>query len=204
MEQRKALVDLGASLNIMHANIEIFHEGNFHLYRVIASELRKLLCDGHSTLLPRIFPGLTLHPHLGYISRQMEEEHVSNFGSSIKELMESMTVMMPAHVHMDGKGGARIVRLFDETATPLDLSEWLAQPLFNKKITIQDLIRSVADKEAAHSDLKYNDTLNFLRAITIADQSPHVKYIVAIGEYMLQRIGPVYAKEIAEFKKSGN
>ena len=92
---------------------------------------------------------------------------------------------MPSVVFFDGKGGSRITELFDQKAEPIPLQDWLDQEFFSEKITIKELIRSVADKVSAHSDKDYNDTLELTRRIKLVGEDVHKQHIVAIGEYVL-------------------
>lgn len=169
----KAIEDLKASRSILSANIRLFHEGSHDLYRVIAVELRKLLCDGKNSLVPRLFSNPRFHPLKGRLPDHLKEE---------------LVLQIPAMIQFDGKGGSRIVKLFDETAQPIPLEEWLMQDLFNKEITINELIRSVADKESAHSDPNYNETLAFTRGVKLVDEDLRKQHIVAIGEYILKQL----------------
>ena len=180
MNREKAIEDLVASRNIMQSNIELFHKGHKDVYRVIAVELRKLLCDGRSSLLPRLFSTIKLHPLRG-----------ASPGSDLSDLMERAVFRMPSLVEFDGKGGSKIIELFDPTKEPINIDVWLSQSLFNKDITIENLIRSVADKEAAHSDKYYNETLKFTKSIKLVSEDIHKQHIVAIGEYVLEVLNPV-------------
>lgn len=100
-------------------------------------------------------------------------------------LKEGLVFQMTAEVHFDGKGGSRIKALFDYRGAPMPLATWLDQYLFNAKITIRELIRSVANKESAHSDKKYNDALDLVKSVKLVDEDIHKQHIVAIGEYIL-------------------
>lgn len=182
MNQRKAVHDLEASLANIGASIELFNGGNPHTYRIVATELRKLLCDGKDSLLPRLFK-VQLHPLHG-----MTKAEMSALG------LEGL-VQMPGRMDFDGSGGC-ILELFDMRAPTLELDDWLQQPLFSAQISLRDLIRSVADKEGAHSDKDYNDTLHFARSVNIVDVQLHLKYIIAIGEYILQ----AFAHNLVEIK----
>jgi hypothetical protein len=170
----KATEDLIASRNILATNIRMFHEGNRDLYRVVAGELRKLLCDGSNSLLPRLFPHARFHPLLG--------------PSLPDHLKDGLLFQYPALIDFDGKGGSRIIALFDKTAEPIPLEDWLAQDFFNEHITVRELIRSVADKEDKHADPKYNKTLTFARSIKLVNEHAHIQNIVAIGEYVSEII----------------
>ena len=84
---------------------------------------------------------------------------------------------------------------FDSEGDRLSIVDWLNQPLFNEEITVGELVRSVADKEGAHSDPDYNDTLR----VTYAFHSPfngyaHQEYIVYIGEYILYMLKKIQQK----------
>jgi len=93
---------------------------------------------------------------------------------------------MPSIVEFDGKGNSRILQLFDYNLPLIDVTVWLEQPLFNKKITIKKLIKSVADKESVHSDKEYDETLRFTRSIKLVDEDIHIQHIIALGEYILK------------------
>ena len=179
----KAIDDLKHSMNILEGNIRLFHEGNISAYRVIAGQLWLLLCDGKNSLVPRVFQNVKLHPLLGYITKEEDEEWKRKFGHSIKE---GLVFQMPAMVSFNGKGGSKVEALFDERRQPIELEEWLDQDLFNHKITIRQIIKSVRHKEAAHSDKDYDDTLKFTKSIKLVNQDIHIKFVVAIGEYVLK------------------
>ena len=98
---------------------------------------------------------------------------------------EGLVLEVPAMIEFDGSGGSKITKLFDENREPIDIQEWLNQELFNKNITIRQLIKSVRDKESAHSDKNYDDTLRFTKSVKIVDEDLHIKFIVAIGEYVM-------------------
>lgn len=173
MLKQKDIQDLLASREIISTNIKMFHAGKRELYRVIAGELRKLTCDGKSTLLPRIFPNVMMHPLQGTLS---------------EELRKKTMLYIPAILKFDGKGGSRITSLFDIRAEIIPLEEWLNQSLFNINITIRELIRSVSDKESVHSDKEYNETLKFTKSVKLISEDIHKQHIVAIGEYILELI----------------
>ncbi len=127
---------------------------------------------------------MKLHPLLG-ITKEQDEDWKGKFGYSIKN---AFVVHLPAIVEFDGRGGSKIIRLFDESREPIELTEWLEQDLFNPKIKIGELIKSVADKLGKHSDPDYNDTLNYTRSIKVANEDIHIGYIIGIGEYVLKLI----------------
>jgi hypothetical protein len=179
----KALEDLRASREILDWNIRGFHSGKKAMYRVIAGELRKLLCDfdkrgckyKDKSLLPRVFGEVKLHPVIGY-------------RSGILEILGKNAFIIPAMMSSNGKGGSQIEALFDETKERIDLDEWRKQPLFSEGITVLELIESVAVKEAAHSDKNNNLTLRLVKKWKFPDEDVYAGVIVTIGEYILSYI----------------
>jgi hypothetical protein len=184
MPSQKDINDFQASGNILAINIEMFHKGNRDLYRVIAVELRKLLCDGKQSLITRLFPLAMLHPLRGRLP---------------ESLKKGLIFHMPAMVSFDGQGGSRIVELFNLKAQPIPLDEWLEQDLFNAHVTLKELIRSVADREGAHSDKEFNETLQLTHSVKLVDEEIHKQHIVAIGEYILKVVNEAIELNPNEF-----
>jgi hypothetical protein len=174
----KAQNDFKDAINNLKQNIRLFNEGQTSAYRVVAVQLRVLLCDSDKrkdlSLMPRLFGDVKFHPLRGALP---------------KELLEKITFMMPARVSFDGKSGAKIEALFDYSKNGVPLKEWLAQSLFSKDVTIYKFIRSVADKESVHSDEDYNDALRLTKSVHFPKEDICSKFIVAIGEYLLSIIG---------------
>lgn len=169
----KALKDLKAALCIIDDSIDLFRQGRKYSYRVIAAELRLILCDT-KPLIYKIFKNSAFHPLRGLLAN----ETIPN------SQKKGLVLQIPSLISFDGIGNSRILSLFDEKRDPISIEEWLDQPLFNEYITIRKLIRSVADKEAVHSDKKYDDILLFTKSVKIIDEDLHEQYIVAIGEYV--------------------
>lgn len=194
MNTLKAVDDFIATEEILTDSIRLFHEGRRESYRTVAVELRKLLCDGDNSLLARLFSGLQLHPIQGYMNKEQEERWKKKFGRSIQD---NLVFQIPATMHFDGKGGSRIVSLFDIKRDTIELEEWLSQPLLNKDITLRKFIRSISDKISAHSDKDYDDTLRLSRSVKLVKEDMHKQLTVAIGEYIIHIIGELM-KEIPE------
>jgi len=186
MTRDKAREDLLAATEILQTNINVYRrQGKRQLYRVVASQLRLLLCDGRNSLLPRLFGDVRLHPMTGYIrDKRLDEIWKAQFG---RTFTENRLFHQPFSVYV-GEKGARIAELFNERLEPIPLEEWLDQPIFNAWLTVKELIRSVADKEAVHSDPSYNKTLKFTSSSRINEQALHEELIVCAGEYILRAI----------------
>lgn len=179
----KRLNDFKDTIIVLEKSIELFYQGYSAFYRVIANQLRLLLCDTQrkkdNSLLPRLFIGVKLHPMRGLLTKEAKEALPFLHGKG--EFFQ-----IPAQISFDGKGGSKIEVLFDEGKPRIPLADWLDQGIFNEKITVRELIRSVSDKEAVHSDKDYNETLKTTRSIKLVTEDIHIKFIVAIGEYILK------------------
>ena len=172
----KSLHDLEAALAVILANTNAYYAGNLHAYRPVAVELRKLLCDtqarSDNSLIKRFFPDLWLRPLSGDQKR-----------------MDEFTVLyIPGQMKFDGQGGSSITTLFNESAPSLPLDEWLQQKMFDISTTIRDFIRSVADKEGAHSDKSYNTILEKTKSVIISDDTLAAKTIISIGRYLVKAL----------------
>jgi len=196
----KSLHDLEASLAVISSNMTAYHAGNVHAYRPVAVELRKLLCDTQAktdnSLIKRLFPDFRLRPLSG--DQNSIDEHTALY--------------IPGQMSFDGRGGSSLSQLFNESAPSLLLDEWLEQKLFDFTTTIRSFIRSVADKEGAHSDKSYNTVLRKTKSVVLANNALIAKAILAIGRYVVKalairmvndNVGEIGAHVLAEYNKLG-
>lgn len=172
----KSLHDLEASLAVISSNVSAYHAGNVHAYRPVAVELRKLLCDTQArtdnSLIKRLFPDFRLRPLSG--SQNLIDEHT--------------VLYIPGRISFDGRGSSNLSELFNESAPSLLMDEWLEQKLFDAATTIRSFIRSVADKEGAHSDKSYNKILRKTKSAVLANDAVTAKAILAIGRYVVKAL----------------
>ena len=172
----KTATDFLASVAVLEANIRLFHEGVRDTYRVVATELRKLLCDGASTLLPRVFVEVRLHKF-----------HLTHILERTPSLAEGLKILLPGQLEL--KDGRPRVRLkFANTKEQMALDAWLDQPFLGPDVSVRELIRSVADKEGAHADPKYNEALAQAKAVKYYSDESHLHCIVSLAEYLLDFI----------------
>jgi len=172
----KSLHDFEASLSIISTNVAAYYAGNVHAYRPVAVELRKLLCDTKgktdNSLIKRLLPNFMLHPLAG--SQNKIDEHTVFY--------------IPGKVSFNGRGGSSMSRLFNEDSPSLSLDEWLEQKLFDFTTTIRTFIRSVADKEGAHSDPTYNKVLGKTKSVFLANETLTANAILAIARYVVKAL----------------
>jgi hypothetical protein len=181
----KTALDFLAACTVLTANLDLFHGGVRPTYRVLATELRKLMCDGKSTLLPRVFKDLPLH-----------KLHWTHVLESAPSLAEDMAFLMPGQLRVaDGKTRFRLS--FAKTREVMPLEAWLEQPILRPGVSVRDLIRSVANKEGAHSDPDYNATLAEAKRVQYGQDESHLHTIAGIAEYVLDvlRIEPLEPAE---------
>lgn len=174
MKNTKSYGDLNAAISVMGDNILAHFQNNRHSYRPIAVELRKLLCDKRGkkdhSLLFRIYDDIHFHPLKG--NPNMLTEHT--------------VLYIPAMIDLSGNCKGKLSHLFDEGKAPIPIAQWLEQRLFSKQSTIKDFIRSVSDKEAAHSDEDYNDILRKTKSVSLAGPNLTEATIVSIARYILR------------------
>lgn len=171
----KSLDDIEASFSVLTSNVRSYYTGNRHAYRPVAVELRKLLCDylrgKDVSLLKRIFPDLRLRPLHG--AQDKIDQHTSLY--------------ITGCLSFDGKGSGKISQFIDENAASLTIDEWLEQKIIDNVTTIREFIRSVADKEGAHSDKEYNDTLSKTKSVKLSEEwSLCDQFIIGIGRYLIK------------------
>jgi hypothetical protein len=166
LDRQSALLYTRAALRILEQNLRLYRQDEPACYRVVAVQLRLLLCDTNRihdrlvdiSLVPRIFPDLAL--------------------DRIAMLTPDVETGLP-----------RLV--FREKGVPLPLQSWLAQPLpapWGKPVSLRELIRTVCEQDGgAHVDQR---SLADLRAWK--ERGDH---IAAIGQYILSVLDPMVAAE---------
>jgi len=189
LNRNKAIEDLTDAMNILENSIVAYHKGNQAFYKVIATQLKMLLCDSWKardiSLLPKLTTSpIRLHRLCGYV-RKSELEGLTESERRYNEIMDKASFRMTATVYV-GSEGTEVKALFDETKPAIELNEWLEQKVWTNEVTIKRLIKSVADKASNHSDSDYNDVLRIGRSMQFPQHNMLSLYIVSIGEYILK------------------
>jgi hypothetical protein len=165
LDRQSALLYARGALRILEQNLRLYRQGEPACYRVVAVQLRLLLCDTNRihdrlvdiSLVPRLFPDLAL---------------------------DRFAVLTPD----EETGLQRLV--FREKGVPLPLQSWLAQPLpapWGKPVSLRELIRTVCEQDGgAHVDQR---SLADFRAWQ--ERGDH---IAATGEYILSVLDPLVAE----------
>jgi len=170
----KSETDFLASLTVLEAAITMYHCGVVDSYRLVATELRKLLCD-RNALLTRVRPGFQLH-----------KLHWTEMLETRPSLMNGLNYIMPGRLSVSQDGTSHFELTFAQSGALMDVEHWIEQPLFSADITVRELIKSVADKEGAHSDPDFNETLVHAKLVKYMRDDSHKPTIIAIGEYVFR------------------
>lgn len=185
----KSLKDFVDCVNNLRTGVRLASDGDVSAYKIIAVQLRVLLCDKSNgkehPLLLKVFQSVKLHPLRNTMLSNDDETKKWREGFGPDFNWNNMFII-PTMMEFNGQK-TNIIEFFDENLSPIELKEWLEQPLFSNEISIKELIRSVADKESAHSDDNYGKTLSTTNQVKIGMDSLHEMFIVAIGKYILEK-----------------
>ncbi len=154
----------------------MYNSGLKDAYRVVATELRKLLCDRNPLLL-RVRPDFKLH-----------KLHWTEVLEGCPSLADGMEFMMPGQLNVSADGTYHFELMFGKSITLIEPKEWVRQPFLSPSITIWELIKSVADKEGAHSDPDFDETLVRAKMVKYVRDDSHIPAIVALGDYLTNRL----------------
>jgi hypothetical protein len=92
---------------------------------------------------------------------------------------------MPGQLQLT-EGATRFSLSFAKTRELVPLEAWMEQPIFRPGVSVRDLVKSVADKEGAHSDPDYNATLAEAKSVLYGPDESHLHIIAGIAEYLLE------------------
>ncbi len=185
MEKYKAQENYARIIATIQDRCKLIFEGKTEHWASLAVDLYTLLISrGYNgkPLIEIIHPGITFHPIMGPLET-----------AGKKALDELRDILGPDHIMYPGKIAFRAgkfypIYMFDIQAEPVPRNAWLNQPYLSGNITIKELLTSVRNKEGAHSDPNYNDTLLKTRFFKIAGHSIDVLGIASIAEYIIKRI----------------
>jgi len=168
--------DFKSSIELLKFYLEQFELGNHLVYLPIAVELRKLLCD-RNPLLPKILPEFSL-PKL----------RLTEMIETMPWILDSLENFVPGRMDfIDG----RVVKFSLSLSSKnehLKIIDWINQMFFKENITVRELIKSVADRQGAHSDETYNSTLEHSIAWKYGDISSHVWGIYGIARLLCDNL----------------
>ena len=172
--------ELRKCFELIDTILECHYSGKKYMYRLLAGQLRILLCHGQGNrLLPRVYPELIL--------------------SSLKTIDWSANRNEEIMIH-DPSGNARIARMpfeiirysnglvvadlfFDEDKR-LDIKSWINQSLTHNPVslTIEEVIINIADKGGgSHVDNTPSPELTYMRQKVPTGQTYSEMFILALA-----------------------
>lgn len=187
-----------ADLEQIEDNIALYQDGRDSAYQTVALQLRNLLLGGRRGLLLRVLPNAAFHP--------MVDQPASNDTPGRKPEVHSVTLFGHAEFRPPSGGGrGQITLAIDTDQQPIPPQEWLRQWVVSPDIKIEQLIRSTANEEVAHTEDERGALLTNLAgsgvmAISEADlkagrldrarvvQEMYQVTIIGIGKYVAQRV----------------
>lgn len=191
MVTEKNLNDLIEAKHIILNAVDDFYHGKSYAYKIVSVELRKILCDTNRkkdvSLFHRLFPDIKFLPISGY--------------SLPDNLKHDAVYSLPLKIQYDGKGVSKASLSLDSSCR-ISKDEWIKQNIVDSEITIEQFIRSISDKEGAHSDPEIELFIRKVNSLRIGNEETYKYLIVAIGEYIAIIIDKIV--EINGYENSGN
>jgi hypothetical protein len=168
--------DFKNSLKLLEHYLKEYRNGFFEIYIPIAVELRKLLCDKNA-LLVRKYPGIKLHRIR--LSYDFQTKRIAT---------EGLILMTPGSLsfYKNGIPNLRLNMMNDEIK--INISEWLDQPFMKADLSVRQIIKSIANKEAAHSDNSYNNELIYGKSIRYGEYDSIYCNLVALANYLNEEL----------------
>lgn len=170
--------------------------------RKVSVELRKLLLDGtplvhHVLKGPRFQPlrdrgGLTGDVYENSVTMRVAPGAVDGPHLALMAERTWNLAVHPLHgLHFESEKKLWVLKpLFDAEEQPLTLKKWLRQRLFQvdqRVYSLGDTLKYVANKEAAHVDIKRNERSRDMERVHFGHTTyPHL-VAVLVASYMLER-----------------
>ena len=174
--------DFKNSIFLLKTYINLYEVGNSLIYLPMAVELRKLLCKNkEGALIKHIIPNIELY-----------KLHSTEFFANNPNLLVSLDNFMPGRLSFSDDKLPKFNLLFSTKKEKIKLESWIDQMFFKEGITICELIKSVADKQAAHADRNYNDTLLHCKIWTFNDVGCHILGVYALSKFIYDFVSIEY------------
>lgn len=149
---------------VIDSSLRCIYSGELHMYRVLSTQLRILLCDTPKPLLVRLFPDLQL-TGLQPIERivpgefPVELNHLNSIESIGSQRMVVSCMPFESRLYSNGIEDCQVILRNDKLLLPVE--EWVGQyvTLDPVPVTIRKLIRTVADRGGGAHVHKSSDAL---------------------------------------------
>lgn len=180
---------LHESLKVVNTCVASIYDGDFHMYRPLAGQLRILLCDKYrqkdNSLLANVFPELYINP----LKQILWVNHKNSFIELTQPTIDKTEIAeMSFEISLYFNGLVVADMQFDQSKF-IPISDFSAQLLtvYPNSLTIFDVIRAVADKGGgAHVDASSSATLQNLYKICFSDLTYAQIFVLALGRFILR------------------
>jgi hypothetical protein len=182
----KGVEDFKNSMSLLKSFLDSYEKGDSLIYLPMAVELRKLLCEKQdSPLIERVIPGIELY-----------KLHSTELFANNPNLLEGLQNFMPGRIALSPGKLPTFDLLISKQSERMKVELWVNQMFFKEGITVRELIKSVADKLAAHADKNYNDTLIHCRNWTFNDVECQILGIYGISKFIYDFVNLEYPEYI--------
>ena len=179
--------DFKNSIQLLGSYLDSYEDGNALMYLPMAVELRKLLCEKHGEpLMGRVIPSVELY-----------KLHSTELFGNNPSLLAGLQNFMPGSLSSSGHALPTFNLLFSKKQEKMKLEPWVDQMFFKEGISISELIKSVADKEAAHADKNYNDTLLHCKNWTFNDIGCHILGVYSLARFIYDLVTMEYSQHLS-------
>jgi hypothetical protein len=185
---KKQEEDFINSILLLKFYLNTYEAGNALMYLPMAVELRKLMCEKQDKqLIERVIPDIELY-------KLHSTELLGNHPSLLVGLQNFMPGSLSFHEHKLPTFNL----LFSKKQEKLKLQPWTDQIFFKEGISIRELIKSVADKKAAHADKDYNDTLRHCKNWTFNEIGCHILGVYGISKFIYSLVTTEYSQYLSD------
>lgn len=184
---KKQEEDFKNSILLLKSYLDSYEAGNALMYLPMAVELRKLMCEKQDKpLMEQVIPDIELH-----------KLHSTELFGNHPSLLVGLQNFMPGSLSFSEHKLPTFNLLFSKKQERMKLEPWVDQMFFKEGISIRELIKSVADKESAHADKNYNDTLLHCKNWIFNDTECHILGIYGLAKFIYDLVIREYSQYLS-------
>lgn len=175
------------SLAVVDTCLDCIYQGNTHMYRALAGQLRLLLCDTHrkvdNSLLAAVYPNLVVSG-IEPVSWSRDEAGGMRMMPTAAgtNRIAQMPIEMVAYAN-----GLVVADLLLQKESFVSIADWSEQRLtfHPTRLTVKTVIRTVADKGGgAHVDASASPELRLMYQYTPPGKTYAEMFVVSIGRFV--------------------
>jgi hypothetical protein len=177
--------ELVADIEQIEDNVCLYRAGRNSAYQAVAIQLRNILLGGRRALLARVVREPRLHE---FRPSEIPPEELEAFR---RDPSSAMILDVRGGIELStASPGAQVELEFTDDLLPL--GSWLRQWIIRPDVTIERLIKEVADEEVAHTQEEIGRTVartqDFIFGGAASGRQMRHMVVVALGEYIAGRV----------------